>query len=308
MSQLDDSTSDRVVVIWTTTPWTTAGQSRDLVIRSRSPTASIASPQAPADNWAKTGATLHPRRQARAEMCSRRRKGRRASSACATSPRRSAPTLACAHPLARIAATISTCRCSTAITSPTTPAPASSTPRPATAARTSTSGWRTAAMLAARGIDTRIPYTVDADGFYTKEAPGFEGKRVIDDKGKKGDANEAVIEALRRSRQPHRARAAEASVSAFLALEEAGDLPQHAAMVHRDGQGIADHPPLAGRVARRRGRWGCTRVCSRTLHPPLRTLRRRGAGERADAARSRARRKSPTRDGCRRRARTASPA
>jgi len=56
--------------------------------------------------------------------------------------------------------------------------------------------------LAARNIDTRIPYTVDADGFYTNEVPGFgpesEGgaKRVIDDKGNKGDANEAVIKAL----------------------------------------------------------------------------------------------------------------
>ncbi|QAY96164.1 isoleucine--tRNA ligase [Methylovirgula ligni] len=50
--------------------------------------------------------------------------------------------------------------------------------------------------LAARGIDTRIPYTVDADGFLTKEAPGFTGKRVLDDKGNKGDANEGVIKAL----------------------------------------------------------------------------------------------------------------
>ncbi len=50
--------------------------------------------------------------------------------------------------------------------------------------------------LAARGIDTRIPYTVDADGFLTEEAPGFTGKRVLDDKGNKGDANEAVIKAL----------------------------------------------------------------------------------------------------------------
>jgi isoleucyl-tRNA synthetase len=50
--------------------------------------------------------------------------------------------------------------------------------------------------LAALGIDTRIPYTVDADGFYTKEVPGFVGRRVIDDKGKKGDANDAVIAAL----------------------------------------------------------------------------------------------------------------
>ena len=48
----------------------------------------------------------------------------------------------------------------------------------------------------ARGIDTRIPYTVDGDGFFTEEVPGFTGRRVIDDKGNKGDANEAVIKAL----------------------------------------------------------------------------------------------------------------
>ncbi|QYK45510.1 MAG: isoleucine--tRNA ligase [Xanthobacteraceae bacterium] len=51
-------------------------------------------------------------------------------------------------------------------------------------------------QLAERGIDTHIPFTVDADGALTKEAPGFEGKRVIDDKGNKGDANDAVIKAL----------------------------------------------------------------------------------------------------------------
>jgi isoleucyl-tRNA synthetase len=46
------------------------------------------------------------------------------------------------------------------------------------------------------GIDTAIPFTVDGDGRFTTEAPGFEGKRVIDDKGNKGDANQAVIDAL----------------------------------------------------------------------------------------------------------------
>ena len=50
--------------------------------------------------------------------------------------------------------------------------------------------------LAARGIDTAIPYTVDGDGRFTKEAPGFTGRQVITDKGDKGDANGAVIEAL----------------------------------------------------------------------------------------------------------------
>jgi isoleucyl-tRNA synthetase len=50
--------------------------------------------------------------------------------------------------------------------------------------------------LSARGINTTIPYTVDADGRFTEQAPGFTGKRVLTDKGEKGDANDAVIKAL----------------------------------------------------------------------------------------------------------------
>jgi len=50
--------------------------------------------------------------------------------------------------------------------------------------------------LEVRGIDPAIPFTVDDGGYYTKDAPGFDGARVIDDKGKKGDANKRVIEAL----------------------------------------------------------------------------------------------------------------
>jgi isoleucyl-tRNA synthetase len=50
--------------------------------------------------------------------------------------------------------------------------------------------------LEARGIATKIPFTVDEAGFFTKEAPGFEGKRVVDDKGKFGDANPALVAAL----------------------------------------------------------------------------------------------------------------
>ncbi|MEM9223896.1 MAG: class I tRNA ligase family protein, partial [Pseudomonadota bacterium] len=37
---------------------------------------------------------------------------------------------------------------------------------------------------------------VGADGRFTKDAPGFEGRQVITDEGKKGDANKAVIDAL----------------------------------------------------------------------------------------------------------------
>ncbi len=50
--------------------------------------------------------------------------------------------------------------------------------------------------LEGRGIATTIPYTVDENGAFTEAAPGFTGKRVINDKGEKGDANEAVIKAL----------------------------------------------------------------------------------------------------------------
>jgi isoleucyl-tRNA synthetase len=60
-----------------------------------------------------------------------------------------------------------------------------------------------ARALEARGINTTIPYTVDEDGFFTDQAPGFgprdtggKPKRVITDKGDRGDANEAVIKAL----------------------------------------------------------------------------------------------------------------
>jgi len=63
--------------------------------------------------------------------------------------------------------------------------------------------WMDAAPeLRARGIETLIPFTVDDAGYLTKDAPGFgpdrEGgaARVIDDNGKKGDANKAVIDAL----------------------------------------------------------------------------------------------------------------
>jgi isoleucyl-tRNA synthetase len=52
------------------------------------------------------------------------------------------------------------------------------------------------AFLEAVGINTTIPYTVDENGAFTDQAPGFAGKRVITDEGEKGDANEAVIKAL----------------------------------------------------------------------------------------------------------------
>ncbi|MXN48192.1 isoleucine--tRNA ligase [Shinella kummerowiae] len=53
-----------------------------------------------------------------------------------------------------------------------------------------------ARQLEVRGISSKIPFPVDDAGFYTADAPGFDGARVMDDNGKKGDANERVIKAL----------------------------------------------------------------------------------------------------------------
>ena len=40
-------------------------------------------------------------------------------------------------------------------------------------------------LLHERGIDTRIPYTVDENGAFTDEAPGFEGKRVLTERARR---------------------------------------------------------------------------------------------------------------------------
>ena len=59
-----------------------------------------------------------------------------------------------------------------------------------------------ARKLEKRGISAQIPFVVDDAGFYTLEAPGFGpdaragAARVIDDRGRKGDANKRVTEAL----------------------------------------------------------------------------------------------------------------
>lgn len=50
--------------------------------------------------------------------------------------------------------------------------------------------------IEAKGISSEIPFCVADDGSYTDEAPGFGDARVIDDKGKKGKANQEVITAL----------------------------------------------------------------------------------------------------------------
>ena len=70
------------------------------------------------------------------------------------------------------------------------------------AARTLTPGWMRRRSCASAASTRRSPSPSTTPAIFTKDAPGFgpdrEGgaARVIDDNGKKGDANKAVIDAL----------------------------------------------------------------------------------------------------------------
>ena len=132
------------VVIWTTTPWTIPGNraiayNPDIayaVYRVEALEEDL--PFAP---WAKVGERADPGREAGRTRCCAAAKiakwlklerGRPAGHGLRPPAGR-----------ARRRATAFACRCWPATTSPTTPAPASCTPRPATAPRTIRSGWRT---------------------------------------------------------------------------------------------------------------------------------------------------------------------
>ena len=91
--------------------------------------------------------------------------------------------------------------------------------------------------------------------------------RVIDDKGNKGDANEAVIKALIEAGNLVARGQLEASISAFVAVEEAGHFPQHAAMVHRARQADPQWWHVARDRARRDRRHALVSGRRREPHP-----------------------------------------
>ena len=135
-------------------------------------------------------------------------------------------------------ATISRCRSFPAITSPKIRAPASSTLRLGTDAKTSTSGPR----MLARACRARHQHRHSLHGrcrrpLHRAGARLHRQARAYR-KGREGRRQRGSDQGAHRGRHADRARAAQASISAFMALEEAGHLPQHAAMVHRDGQAI----------------------------------------------------------------------
>ena len=77
-----------------------------------------------------------------------------------------------------------------------------------------------------------MPMTVDGDGRFTAEAPGFTGKTVYTGEGKHGDAKCRGDRGAGGGRRAFGQRPPQARISAFLALQGAAHLPQHAAVVH----------------------------------------------------------------------------
>ena len=183
---------DASVVIWTTTPWTMPGN-RAIAFSRRIAYGRYRVTGAPADNWAKVGATyilaqsLAPAVFAAAKVEAYELVGDVGAEAFAT--------MVCAHPLRESGyGFVVPLLDGDHVTEEAGTGFVHTAPGHG---REDFELWMASGrVLTERGIDTRIPYTVDEDGALTEEAPGFEGRRVITDKGEKGDANEAVIKAL----------------------------------------------------------------------------------------------------------------
>ena len=182
------------VVIWTTTPWTLPGN-RAISFSPKIGYGLYRVTDAPADNWAKNGDLLILAdalaeavfKQARVTAFEKVRE----------IPADTLDVVECAHPLKGLAGGYQ-------FTVPLLPGEHVTADTGTGFVHTAPGHGRedfdvwtaNARELEARGIATTIPYTVDENGALTDQAPGFTGKRVINDKGEKGDANEAVIKAL----------------------------------------------------------------------------------------------------------------
>ena len=182
------------VVIWTTTPWTIPGN-RAISYSSKVSYGLYVVEDAPTDNWAKKGdrliladaLALDVLRQARVTAYKKER----------DVPSVQLESTTCFHPLKGFGGDYNflvSLLEGDHVTADTGTGFVHTAPGHG---REDFDVWTSNAQkLSARGINTNIPYTVDADGRFTEQAPGFTGKRVLTDKGEKGDANEAVIKAL----------------------------------------------------------------------------------------------------------------
>jgi isoleucyl-tRNA synthetase len=192
--QLSDDICDASIVIWTTTPWTIPGN-RAISFSPRIGYGLYEVTDVPADNWAKLGDKFVLAEKLAVEALRQARVT--AFRQLATLPSDLIAAVTCRHPLKGFGGNYDF------------PVPLLAGDHVSDDAGTgfvhTAPGhgredfdiWTANAReLESRGINTVIPYTVDADGRFTDHAPGFTGKRVLTDKGEKGDANEAVIKAL----------------------------------------------------------------------------------------------------------------
>jgi isoleucyl-tRNA synthetase len=183
------------VVIWTTTPWTLPGN-RAISFSPKVAYGLYKVADAPPDNWAKVGDLLILADALAADLFKQARVT--AYEKVRDIPADTMDTIECAHPLKRLAAD------GYQFVVPLLPGDHVTDDAGTGFVHTAPSHGRedfdvwtaNARELESRGINTAIPYTVDENGAFTAQAPGFTGKRVINDKGEKGDANEAVIKAL----------------------------------------------------------------------------------------------------------------
>jgi isoleucyl-tRNA synthetase len=186
--------SEASIVIWTTTPWTLPGN-RAISFSSKIPYGLYRVTESPADNWTKTGDLLVlADALAEATFKQARVTGYEKIGAA---PASALATMECAHPLRGFGGDYEfrvPLLEGDHVTDDTGTGFVHTAPGHG---REDFDIWTAnARALAARGINTTIPYTVDENGAFTDQAPGFTGKRVINDKGEKGDANDAVIKAL----------------------------------------------------------------------------------------------------------------
>ncbi|MDJ0449788.1 isoleucine--tRNA ligase [Methylocystis sp. JR02] len=188
----DEDLADARVVIWTTTPWTLPGN-RAISFSSKIAYGLYRVTEAPENNWAFPGAKFILADKLAGDVF-------KAAKVDGFERLRDVPAstlseLVCAHPLAHLGYAFDVPLFDgDHVTDDTGTGFVHTAPGHG---REDFDIWMAnGRRLAESGIDNRIPYTVDEDGFYTTEAPGFGGKRVLTEKGEKGDANEAVMAEL----------------------------------------------------------------------------------------------------------------
>ena len=183
---------DASIVIWTTTPWTIPGN-RAIAFSRRIAYGRYRVTDAPADNWAKVGATYILAQSLAQSVFDAAKVNAFEFLGEVTGDRLAS--ISCAHPLhAQGYGFVVPLLDGDHVTDDAGTGFVHTAPGHG---REDFELWTASTrLLQERGIDPRIPYTVDENGAFTDEAPGFEGKRVITDKGKVGDANKAVIDAL----------------------------------------------------------------------------------------------------------------